>query len=577
MYIETIPNRGSPPAILLRDGRREGKKIRKRTLANLSKWPAEQIASFRALLRGERLVPAETLLRMERSLPHGHVEAILQVIRQLGLDSLIASKRCRQRDLVVALIVERLIHPRSKLASTRHWVDTTLADTLGVADADVDEVYAALDWLLARQERIEKRLAARHLRQASKVCYDVSSSFYTGQHCLLACYGHDRDGKKGLPIIVYGVMTDPRGCPLAVQVYPGNTADPATVPDQADKLRHRFGLDRVVLVGDRGMLTQARIDALREHPGLGWISALRSEAIRGLLQQGDLQLSLFDQQNLAEIRSDQFPGERLMACFNPLLAEQRRRKREELLAATQKILERIAAQVARRRRHPLSPEQIGAKVGQAIHRYKVAKHFDWTIQDGVFRWSRKEESIRTEAQLDGIYVVRTSEPADRLSAADAVRSYKSLAQVERAFRCLKGLDLRIRPIYLRTEAHVRAHVFLCLLAYYVEWHLRAAWAELLFEDEQLPAARPVRDPVAPARISAEAKHKKAARQTTQGLAVHSFETLLSHLATRTRNTCRLAAEPSGASFEQVTDPTPVQKRALELLAMFPVQGNADST
>jgi transposase len=360
-------------------------------------------------------------------------------------------------------------------------------------------------------------------------------------------------------------------------VYPGNTGDPATVPDQADRLRQRFGLERVVLVGDRGMLTQTQIDALREHPGLGWISALRSGAIRKLLDRGHLQLSLFDRQNLAEIRSEDFPGERLMACFNPLLAEQRRHKREELLAATQKDLERIAAAVARRRRRPLSAEQIGEKVGRVIHRYKMAKHFEWTIQAGVLRWTRKDESIRAEAQLDGLYVVRTSEPAERLSAADAVRGYKGLARVERAFRCLKGLDLRIRPIHLRTEEHVRAHIFLCLLAYYVEWHLRAAWAELLFEDEQLPSTRAVRDPVAPARASTQAQQKKTARQTPQGLPVHSFETLLAHLATRTRNTCRLQTEPSGASFEQLANPTPLQTRAAELLAVFPVQGNADST
>jgi hypothetical protein len=577
MYIETIPNRGSPPAILLRDARREGKKIRKRTLANLSKWSADQVASLRALLQGERLVPAEALLRIERSLPHGHVELILQAIRQLGLDSMIASKRCRQRDLVLALIVERLIHPRSKLANTRHWLDTTLADTLEVADTDVDEVYAALDWLLARQERIEKKLAGRHLAEGGQVLYDVSSSFYTGRHCLLACYGHDRDGKKGLPIIVYGVLTDDQGCPVSVQVYPGNTGDPATVPDQVEKIRRRFGLGHVVLVGDRGMLTQTRIEALREHPGLGWISALRSGSIRNLLERGDLQLSLFDRQNLAEIRSDEFPGERLVACFNPLLAEERRRKREELLAATQKNLERIAAQVVRRRRTPLSAEQIGEKVGRVIDRYKMRKHFDWTIGAGVLRWTRKNESILAEAKLDGIYVIRTSEPAERLSAADTVRRYKGLAQVERAFRCLKGLDLRIRPIYLRTEAHVRAHIFLCLLAYYVEWHLRRAWAELLFEDEQLTSDRAVRDPVAPARTSDKAKQKKAARQTLQGLPVHSFETLLAHLATRTRNTCRLQAQSSGATFEQVSDPTPLQTRAMELLAVFPVHGNADST
>ena len=577
MYIETIPNRGSPPAILLREARREGKKVRKHTLANLSKWSADQIASLRALLQGEHLVPAKSLLTIERSLPHGHVELILQAIRQLGLDGMIASKRCRERDLVMALIVERLIHPRSKLANTRHWLDTTLAETLGVADTDVDEVYAALDWLLARQERIEKKLAGRHLGEGSQVSYDVSSSYYTGRHCLLACFGHDREGKKGLPIIVYGVLTDDQGRPVSVQVYPGNTGDPATVSDQAEKIRQRFGLERVVLVGDRGMLTQTRIETLRAWPGLGWISALRSGAIRDLVARGNLQLSLFDQQNLAEIRSQAFPGERLIACFNPLLAEERRRKREDLLAATEKSLERIAAQVARRQCRPLLPEQIGEKVGRVIDRHKMRKHYDWSVEAGILRWTRKQESIQAEAQLDGIYVIRTSEPAERLPAADAVRRYKGLAQVERAFRCLKGLDLRIRPIYVRTEAHVRAHIFLCLLAYYVEWHLRRAWAELLFEDEQLPLDRVVRDPVAPATLSQGAKHKKATRKTPQGLPVNSFETLLAHLATRTRNTCRLQGESSGATFHQVSDPTPLQARATELLAVFPVRGNANST
>ena len=573
MYIETVPNRNSPPAILLREGRREGKKVIKHTLANLSKWPKPQIESFRALLRGEQLVPARDLLRIERTLPHGHVEAILEAMHKLGLDTLIASKRCRERDLVLAMIVERLILPRSKLASTRHWNDTTLADTLSVGSTDVDELYAALDWLLARQERIEKKMAKRHLSEGSLVLYDVSSSFYTGRHCPLADYGHDRDGKKGLPIIVYGVMTDAEGRPVAVQVYSGNTGDPTTVPDQAVKIRERFGLKYVVLVGDRGMLTQTQIDELKAHPGLGWISALRSAAIRELVDGGHLQLSLFDQQNLAEIHSPDFPGERLMACFNPLLAEQRRRKREELLAATEKELGRIAAGVARRKAKPLSADQIGVKVGRVIDRYKMAKHFEYTIRAGAFRWSRREEAIRREAELDGIYVVRTSEPADRLSAADAVRGYKGLAQVERAFRSLKGLDLRVRPIFHRTEDHVRAHILLCMLAYYVEWHLRRAWAELLFDDEELPAARPTRDPVAPAKASASAKRKKSLRQTAQGLPAHSFGTLLTHLATRTRNTCKLKSQPEGASFEQVSEPTPVQTRAMELLALLPVEGN----
>jgi len=528
MYIETVPNRSSPPAILLREARREGKKIVKRTLANLSHWPGEQVEAFRLLLRGERLVPAGELFRIQRALPHGHVEALLRMIGKLGLDTAIASKRCRERDLVLAMIVERLIHPRSKLANTRHWSDTSLSEELSVANVDVDEVYDALDWLLHRQNRIEKKLASRHLQEDGLVLYDVSSSYYEGHTCPLARRGHDRDGRKGLPIIVYGVMTNGQGCPVTVQVYPGNTGDPTTVADQVDKLRERFGLPHVVLVGDRGMLTQARIDELKNHPGLGWISALRSGSIRELMKQGYLQPSLFDRQNLVEIRSPEFPGERFMACYNPLLADQRARKREALLTATETKLTAIASEVAKRKRKLLSKDQIGVKLGRVINRYKMAKHFEWTIEDDCFRWHRRKESIRAEAELDGIYVVRTSEPKARLSAEDAVRGYKSLAQVERVFRCMKGTDLRVRPIYHHTEDHVRAHIFLCLLAYYVEWHLRAAWAPLLFQDEELPQARQTRDAVAPAQSSAKVKAKKGDRQTADGLAVHSFDSLLMH-------------------------------------------------
>ena len=402
MYIETVPNRSSPPAILLREARREGKKVVKRTLANLSHWPAEQIETFRMLLRGERLVPAGELFRIERALPHGHVEVILRMIGKLGLDTVIASKRCRERDLILAAIVERLIHPRSKLASTRHWNDTTLSEELSVANVDVDELYDALDWLLARQKRIEKKLASRHLEEGGLVLYDVSSSYYEGRTCSLARRGHDRDGRKGLPIIVYGVMTNSRGCPVTVQVYPGNTGDPTTVADQVDKLRDRFGLSHVVLVGDRGMLTRPRIDELKDHPGLGWISALRSGSIRELIEQGHLQRSLFDLQNMAEIRSPEFPGERLMACYNPLLADQRRRKREELLTATETKLAAIAAEVGKRKRKLLSKDRIGVKLGRVIDRYKMAKHFEWTIEDGSFCWHRREASIRAEAELDAV-------------------------------------------------------------------------------------------------------------------------------------------------------------------------------
>ena len=583
MYIETVPNRNSRPAILLREAHREGKTVRKRTLANLTKWPADQVESLRRVLRGETLVPIGEVLTIERSRPHGQVEAILRAIRKLGLERLLGTKRCRARDLVVAMIAERLIHPGSKLACTRHWNDTTLAEEVGVADADVDELYDALDWLLARQRRIERKLADRHLATDDHVLYDVTSSFYEGKTCPLAWHGHDRDGKKGLPIIVYGLMTDRVGRPVAVQVYPGNTGDPATVPDQVEKLRVRFKLSRAVLVGDRGMLTQACIRKLKKHPGLGWISALRSGSIRKLLQEGALHASLFDERNLAEIESPEFPGERLVAGrsllgsrFNPDLAERRRHKRDELLAATERALTRIAAAVARRTRKPMTPDEIGVKVGKVINRFKVAKHFTWTIKDGAFDWSRNQDSIRHEAALDGIYVVRTSEPAARLSAEDTVRSYKDLARVEQAFRCLKGIDLRVRPIRHRTEDHVRAHIFLCVLAYYVEWHLRQAWMELLFQDEELDKSRPRRDPVAPARPSASARKKKRERTTRDGLPIQSWDTLLAHLATRTRNDCRFRLPEDGKpspTVQQVTEPTPLQARAMELLEVYPVEGS----
>jgi len=576
MYIETVPNRNSRPAILLREAHRDGKKVRKRTLSNLTHWPAEKIDALRRVLRGEKLVPVAEVLVIDRARPHGHVEAILRTIHRLGLACLLGTKRCRERDLVVAMIAERLIHPCSKLASTRHWNDTTLAEELGVADADVDELYDALDWLLARQRRIERKLADRHLATDDHVLYDVTSSFYEGHTCPLAQRGHDRDGKKGLPIIVYGVMTDRAGRPVAVQVYPGNTGDPATVPDQVEKLRVRFNLSRAVLVGDRGMLTQARIQELKKHPELGWISALRSGSIRTLLKEGSLHASLFDERNLAEIESPEFPGERLVACFNPDLAERRRRKRDELLAATERALTRIAAAVARRTRKPMTSDEIGVKVGKVVHRFKMAKHFTWTIEDGTFDWSRCEDAIRQEAALDGIYVVRTSEPAARLSPEDTVRSYKNLARVEQAFRCLKGMDLRVRPIRHRTEDHVRAHLFLCVLAYYVEWHMRQAWMPLLFQDEELDEARRRRDPVAPARPSASAQKKKRQRTTRDGLGVQSWDTLLAHLATRTRNDCRFRSPEDGKlspTMQQAAEPTPLQARAMELLEAYPVEGS----
>jgi hypothetical protein len=549
----------------LRRSFRQDGKVKHETLGNLSDLPVPVIDLISRSLKGETFVPASEVFRNTRSRPHGHVEAILRMIRRLGLEDLIASRPSRPRDLVTALIAERLLFPCSKLATTRHWHSTTLAEELHLQDADEDEIYAAMDWLLGRQKAIEAKLAKRHLAEGVMVLYDVSSSYYEGEKCPLARYGHDRDGKTGRPIIVYGVLTDGDGRPVAVQVYPGDTGDPTTVPDQVKKLSREFGLSRIVLVGDRGMLTQTQINTLKEHPGLGWISALRSEAIRDLLADGHLNRSLFDAVNLAEITSPDFPGERLLACYNPLLAEKRGRKREALLVATEVKLTKLARAVSRRTKAPLSAAAIGVKAGRVIGRHKMAKHFRLTISDGIFTWERNVESINREKLLDGIYVIRTSEPVERLSAADGVRSYKRLAQVEQVFRCMKGIDLLVRPIHHRLESRVRVHVLICVLAYYVEWHLRRAWRPLLFEDEELDGDRAVRDPVAPAKPSDSVRRKKTTHQTAGGLPVHSFRTLLAHLGCRSRETYQVVSDPSGATFARVTELDPVQEEALRLL------------
>jgi transposase len=575
MYIAVVPNRDSPPAILLREGWREGNKTRQRTLANLSDWPQQKIDTLRRLLRDEPMVSLHDRFTTQKSLPHGHVEAVLAMIRKLELERLISSEHCRERDLVVAMIVQRLIAPVSKLATTRLWHTTTLSEELGVGEASEDDLYAAMDWLGERQERIEKKLAARQLREGGLVLYDVSSSFYQGHTCPLAQFGHDRDGKKGLPIIVYGVMTNGEGCPVAVSVYAGNTGDPTTVADQINKLREKFGLERVVMVGDRGMLTQPQIDKLKLHPGLGWITALTSTAIRQLVELGALQLSLLDEKNLAEITAPEYPGERLMVCHNPILEEQRQRKRQVLVEATEKSLEKIRKEVARRKKKPLTAAAIGVKVGKVLGRYKMGKHFACTIAEGSFAWSRRAESIRQEEKLDGIYVLRTSEPVERLSAEETVRSYKRLAEVERAFRCLKGIDLLVRPIRHRSEDRVPAHIFLCVLAYYVEWHLRRAWAPLLFEDEERWEQRQHRDPVLSAEPSPSVQRKKHSQKTADGLPVHSCQTLMAELASRARVTYVLRPqtaeeEKTNLTFQQVPEPTPVQARAYELIRVFPV-------
>jgi transposase len=577
MYVEAVPNRGSRPAILLRESIRRGTRILKHTLANISDWPAQKIETLRRLLRDETLVSPTDVFTTVRSRPHGHVEAVLGLIRKLGVDRLISSTPSRERDLIVALVAARILYPSSKLATSHILSSCTLAEELGLGDeTDVDELYEALDWLLQRQGRIEKKLARRHLATSSRALYDVSSSFYYGRHCTLAALGHDRDGKRHTPIIVYGLLTDGQGRPVAVSVYPGNTGDPATVPDQVSKLKGDFGLSDVVLVGDRGMLTRAQLKVLRAYPGLGWISALRSTDIRKLLDDGPLQPSLFDERNLAEIASPNFPGERLVACFNPLLAEDRRRTRRELLEETDKQLGKIVREAARRTRTPLTDAELGLKAGRVVNRFKVAKHVRLTIHDGQLSFEHDEESIRREAELDGIYVIRTNQSPELLSADDAVRTYKSLGQVEQAFRCLKQTDLHIRPIRHRTEDHVRAHIFLCMLAYYVDWHLRRALAPLLFEDETLDHDRWQRHPVARATSSLATKYKKSQRQSADGLPVTNLQTLLLDLATRTRNTYRMTADDNACAttFTQITEPTPLQARAFELLRLYPVAVNS---
>jgi transposase len=550
---------------LLRRSYRDGDKVKHQTLGNLSHLPPRLLDIVQRSLRGEAFLAPGEALRILATKPHGHVEAVLTTLRKLGLEELLAATPSRQRALVVALIAQRILFPCSKLAATRHWQDTTLAEELGVADAHYKEVYFALDWLLLRQKQIEQKLAQRHLKEGAVVLYDVSSSYYEGQTCPLAHYGHNRDGKKGLPIIVYGLLTDAWGRPVALEVSPGNTADPATLPDQVTTLRQRFALTRIVLVGDRGMLTQTRIDTLKRYPGLGWISALRSEAIRELIENGALKRSQFDAVDLAEITSPDFPGERLVACYNPLLAQRRRDKRQRLLLATEEGLAKLVAEVGRRTQTPLTAAEIGVKAGRIIGRYKMAKHFKLQIADNSFTWCRDEAALRREEQLDGIYVIRTSEEPSIFTAADCVRTYKRLALVEQAFRCLKGLDLRVRPIHHRVAPRVRAHLFLCMLAYYVEWHMRAALKSLLYEDEELDAARRERDPVKPARPSASASAKKKTHQTSRGEPAHSFATLLAHLGTRSRNTIQVVADPDGTTFQQLTEPDALQAEALRLL------------
>lgn len=568
MHIDVVPNRTSRPAYLLRESYRVGKKVRKRTIANLSSLSDEQIQAFRAILSGQQLVPLEALLVVEQSRATGHVDAVRVAMSRLKIAALLSPRPGRERDLVCALIAARIIAPQTKLATTRWWHTTTLAEDFAVADATEDDLYAAMDWLLARQERVQKKLAARHLEQGGLVLYDLSSSYFEGSTCPLARRGYSRDGKKGKLQVNYGLLTDPRGCPVAVSVYPGNTADPQTLMPEIDRLRHDFGISELVLVGDRGMVSHQAIAVLREQDGIGWITALKSGAIRALMDQGQLQLGLFDERNLFAFTHPDYPGERLVACRNPQLVALRAHKREDLLQATEKHLEKVRAMVQAGRLR--GQDKIGLRVGKVVNQYKVAKHFTLDIQEHSFGFARKLQNIAAEAALDGLYVIRTSVSEEHMDAADCVRHYKSLAQVERAFRTLKSVDLRIRPIHHRLADRVRAHILLCMLAYYVEWHLREVWRELLFADTD-QAAKATRDPVAPAQRSAAAARKAATRMLDDGTPAHSFATLMDELSTIVRNTCRTPSSGADtARFQVTTTPNPKQRHAIELLQSITV-------
>jgi hypothetical protein len=561
MHIDVVPNRGARPTYLLRESYREGSKVRKRTLANLSSLSDEQIAALRAVLRGESLAPEAARFEVLSSRAHGHVQAVRVAMRRLGFEALLASRGSRERDLAAAMVAARIVAPHTKLATTRWWHTSTLAEDFGVTEADENDLYAAMDWLLTRQEQIEKKLAARQLRNGGLVLYDLSSSYFEGTTCPLAKFGHNRDGKKGLLQVNYGLLSDVRGCPVAVSVHEGNVADSATFLPEVQRLREQFGIEHLVMVGDRGMIGHKAIAELRELEGIGWISALKSSSIHVLLEQRELQLGLFDERNLIELSSPDYPGERLVACRNRELAALRAHKRQALLAATEKNLLAIRQRVEAGKL--AGADAIGVRVGKVINQYKVAKHFELAIADKSFGFKRKDQAIAAEAALDGLYIIRTSLDAAHMDAADCVRNYKALANVERAFRSLKTVDLKVRPIHHRLAERVRAHIFLCMLAYYLEWHMREAWRELMFADVD-QQAKAKRDPVARAERSSAALAKVAAHTLDDGTAAHSFSTLMAELSTIVRNTCRTPGR-EGPTFNITTTANAKQQRAFELI------------
>jgi hypothetical protein len=570
MYITRVPNRASPPAVLLRESYREGGKVKNRTVANLSSWPEAKVEALSRALKGLPPAGLEGMVEVARSLPHGHVAAVLGTIRELGLEELIDPVPSRQRDLVTAMAIAQVIAPGSKLAIARGLqagtAASSLGQVLGVAGCDEDDLYGAMDWLAARQDRIQDTLAARHLAGGTLVLYDVSSAAFEGRTCPLGAIGHPKDGVRGRLQIVYGLLTSKEGVPVAIEVFKGNTGDPTTVASQVGKVKDRFGLTRVVLVGDRGMLTAARLREDVGPAGLDWITALRAPQVKALVRDGALQLELFDQADLAEISSPDYPGERLVACKNPFLEAERARKRESLLQATEADLEKIAAAVRRERRPLRGTDKIALRTDRVLRRRKVAKHFTTSITDASFSYHRDQDSITAEAALDGIYVLRTSVDAGGLDSGEVVSSYKALAQVERAFRAF-NTDLDIRPIRHRTETRVRAHVFLRMLSYYITWHMHARLAPILFADDDKPATQATRpSPVAPAARSPRALAKAAAKHTEGNLPVHSFDSLLADLATICLNQIQ-PADPALPAFQLVTTPTPLQRQALDLLGV----------
>jgi hypothetical protein len=557
---------------LLRRTYRDAGRVKHETLGNLSRLPAGIIELIRRAVRGDALVPPDDAFDVIRSRPHGHVAAVVGTARKVGVPALLAATRSRERDLVEALIAARLLDPCSKLATARALgtatEESSLGESLGVADADEDALYAAMDWLLARQGRVEQALARRHLTDGGLILYDVTSTYFEGHKCPLAKFGHSRDGKRDTLQIVFGLLTNGDGCPVAVEVFEGNTGDPKTLPAQIKKIRERFAIARVVLVGDRGILTDARLrEDLRPIEGLDWITALRAPAIQALAAGGALQLTLFDQQDLAEITHPDYPGERLIVCKNPVLAEERTRKRGELLEATERDLAKIAAATQRAKRPLRGQAHIALRVGKVLGRRKVGKHFTLEITDTRFSATRNEGAIAQEAALDGIYVIRTSVAADRVPTAEAVRSYKRLATIERAFRSLKTVDLKVRPIHHRKADRVRAHVFLCMLAYYVEWHMRRALAPILFDDDDKATGEALRrSVVAPAQRSPRAKAKALTKRTEEGEPVPSFQSLLRHLRTIVKDRMRLKSD-AAIEFDKLTTPTPLQQRAFDLLGI----------